>query len=381
MRSSHLLRLAVLPIYALLGQDATIDPQSSIKFNLPADSPVTVLSANMGESRAAMRGSATVIDLHMGLTLRNAGPRPIAGITLLVTSQEGALGGRGSVATPCLNVRPGDAFPVRVDLRLMRPMQMPGGPLVQVSLDGVLFRDLSFYGPNRLDSRRTLTAWEMEAQRDRAHFKQVLATGGPAGLQAEALASLQRQAERPRLNVAISRGGPAVSSAALGPERMAKFAFLQFPDSPVEPTQGWAQIAGNEARAPRVEVRNRSTRPVRYVEIGWVVTDRQGRQFMAAQLPGAQPDLYLPPGRTGRLLQDTSLKFTRDEGQPVPLSSMAGFVSQVEFADGGIWIPNRQTLVNAHLLGVLAASAEEQRLTEIYRKRGLAALVAELNRF
>ncbi|MFB3828300.1 MAG: hypothetical protein ACE15B_16145 [Bryobacteraceae bacterium] len=380
MCSSRLLKLAVLPVCALLGQDAPLDPQSSIKFNLPADSPVAVLSANMGESRAAMRGSATVIDLHMGLTLRNAGARPIAGVTLLVTSQEGALGGKGSVATPCLNVQPGDAFPVRIDLRLMRPMQAPGGPLVQVSLDGVLFRDLSFYGPNRLDSRRTLTAWEMEAQRDRAYFKQVLAAKGQVGLQAEVLASLQRQAERPRLNVAVSRG-PAVSSAALGPERVAKFAFLQFPDSPVVPIQGWAQIAGNEARAPRVEVRNRSGRPVRYVEIGWVVTDQQGRQFMAAQLPGAQPDLYLPPGRTGRLLQETALKFTRNEGQPVPLSSMAGFVSQVEFADGELWIPDRRSLANAQLLGVLAASAEEQRLTEIYRKRGLAALVAELNRY
>ena len=58
------------------------------------------------------------------------------------------------------------------------------GPLVQVTLDGVLFQDLSFYGPNRLDSQRSLTAWEMEAQRDRQHFKSVLAAQGAPGLAA-----------------------------------------------------------------------------------------------------------------------------------------------------------------------------------------------------
>ena len=75
------------------------------------------------------------------------------------------------------------------------------------------------------------------------------------------------------------------------------FAFLQFPDAPVEPLEGWAQIAGNEARAPRIEVRNRSQKPVRYVEIGWVVEDSAGKQYLAASVPASDPDLYLPPGR------------------------------------------------------------------------------------
>ena len=42
---------------------------------------------------------------------------------------------------------------------------------------------------------------------------------------------------------------------------------------------------------------------------------------------------------------------------------MVGFVNQVEFADGKIWVPNRQNLDNALLLKVLPPSAEEQRLT------------------
>jgi hypothetical protein len=375
----RLAALLLVVVSALVGQDTALDPQSSIKINLPPDSPVALLSANMGESRATLRGSAMMVDLHMALSLRNASAKRISGITLLVAAQEFAPGGKGSVATPSLSAAPGDVFPVHIDLRLLRPAQMAGGPLVQVILDGVLFQDLSFYGPNRLDSRRSLTAWEMEAQRDRQYFKAVLAQAGPAGLQREALASLARQADRPRLDVAVTRGGRAVSSAASS--QTAQFAFLQFPDAPVEPLEGWAQLAGNEARAPRIEVRNRSGRPVRYVEIGWVVVDSAGKQYLAASVPASDPDLFLPPGKTGRILQDTSLRFTRNSGQPVPISRMAGFVSQVEFTDGKIWVPNRQNLVNAQLLQVVAPSPEEQRLTDLYRKKGLDALVAELNKF
>ncbi len=376
------MRAALLPVAAwagLLAQERPLDPQTSVKINLPPDSPVTLLAANLGESRATARGSAMVVDLRMALSLRNAGMKRIAGITLLVTAQEFAPGGRGSVASPSLNVAPGEVFPVRIDLRLLRPAQMAGGPLVEVMLDGVLFQDLSFYGPNRLDSRRSLTAWEMEAQRDRRHFKQVLASHGAEGLQREMLSSLARQAERPRLNVAVSRGGRAVTSAAS--ERVAQFAFLEIPGSPVVPLEGWAHISGNEARAPRIEVRNRSNDPVRYVEIGWVVEDRGGRRFLAGSVPASDPDLYLPPGRTGRVLQDTALRFTRGAGQPVYIERMAGFVNQVEFSDGKIWIPNRQALTETKLLQVLAPSPEEQRLTELYRKKGLQALVAELERF
>jgi hypothetical protein len=60
---------------------------------------------------------------------------------------------------------------------------------------------------------------------------------------------------------------------------------------------------------------------------------------------------------------------------------MEGFVSQVEFADGKVWVPNRQSLENAALLRVLAPSAEEQRLADLYRKKGLQPLVDELKKF
>ncbi len=40
-----------------------------------------------------------------------------------------------------------------------------------------------------------MTAWEMEAQRDREHFKRVLAQAGQDGLRQAMVESLARQAE------------------------------------------------------------------------------------------------------------------------------------------------------------------------------------------
>jgi hypothetical protein len=364
---------------ALCGQETKLDPHSSIQINFPPDSPVLQLSTNVDESRATPRGGAMVVDLHMSLSLRNSGSRNIRGITLMVTAQEVTPGGKASVAVPSLDVAPGQSFPVRIDLRLLRPLQAGGGPLVKVSLDGVLFDGFDFYGPNRLNSRRSMTVWEMEAQRDRQHFKSVLAAAGPEGLRREMLDSLARQAERPRIDVRVSRGGRAVSSAGT-PEHMARFAFLKMPDSPVEAVDGWAEVAANEARTPTIQVVNRSPKPVDYVEIGWLVKDQQGREFLAGSVPAAEGDLFLPPGRSGRVLQDTALRFSRNAGEPVSIASMTGFVSQVEFADGTAWVPNRLALQLSGLLRMVAASPEEQRLADLYRTKGLNAVVEELRK-
>ena len=246
MRSSSRNRLAVVGLLgaaSLLAQDNPLDSRNAVKINFPQDSPVNFVLATMGESRATARGAALLLDLHMSLELRNSSPNRIHGVALRVVAQEVAAGGKASVAIPSLNIGPGDAFPVRIDLQLMRPTQVAGGPLVQVDLDGVLFQDLTFFGPDRLNSRRLLTVWALEAQRDREHFKRVLAQSGPDGLRQEMLASLTRQADQPQLDVRVIRRR-TVSTAALAPERTAQFAFVKFPDSPVEPLEGWAEISG-----------------------------------------------------------------------------------------------------------------------------------------
>ncbi len=360
-------RLAVLFLAGALAAGA--QPLSR-RIDLPKDSPVTVVSADWGESSATPRGGAFVVDVHAGLSLRNSSQRRIRGVTLAVVAQEVTPGGKGSVSVPSLDVAPGDTFPIRIDLPLLRPLGAGAGPSVDVQLDGVLFDDLSFYGLDKLHSRRTMTIWELEARRDRRYFKALLETAGREGLQKEMLGSLARQADRPQPGVQMVRG----RATNTDPEREVQFAFLHFPEAPVEPTDGLARIAGNEARAPRLEVRNLSDRAIRHLEIGWIVEDQQGREFLAASVPA---DLNLTPGHSSQVLQDAGLRFD----QHTSIQGMTGFVSSVEFADGSYWIPSRSALEDPKLRRVVTPSPEEQRLAQIYRKKGLGALVEELKKF
>jgi hypothetical protein len=363
---------------AVLAQDQPLAPGSvSIKF--PNDSPVALLgNVSTGDSRVSARGAALMLDLHLALTLQNTSGNRIHGLTLRVVSQEITLGGKNSVSLFGLNIGPRESFPVHIDMQLMRPSQMAGGGLVDVNLDGVLFQDLSFWGPDRLNSRRTLTAWEMQAERDRAYLKKLLAQSGPEGLKRAMLDALARESARPRLDVAVLRS-PTITSAAVTPEHVEQFAMVEFPDSPVQPLEGWARVAGNEARAPRIQVRNRSSQAVKFVELGWLVRDSNGQQYLAAAVP-ATDALYLPAGQKASVEQDTALRLTRN-GQQVAIQGASAFVSKVQFADGKLWVPSRQDLESAALLKILPPSAEEQRLSNIYLNKGLSAVVEELKRF
>jgi hypothetical protein len=365
---------------SLYAQDPALDTASSVKIDLPPDAPLNLISTTMGDSRATSRGGAIVLDLHMGLTLRNSGFKHIRGVTLLITAQEFAPGGKGSVARPSIDVSPGETFTLPIDIRLVRPVRETAGPLVRVQLDGVLFDDLSFFGANKLNSQRALTFWEAEAQRDRAYFKQALQARGETGLQREMLSSIAKQTDRPQLDVSLTRNGRAAGSLVPSTDHVAQFAFLHLPGAPVQPVEGWAAISGNEARSPQIEIVNNSGKPVRYVEIGWLVKDKAGREYLAGSVPGSESTMVLPSGQHTRLQQDTSLKFSKG-GRPVEIDGMTAYVSQVEFADGRVWVPSRRDLDSSPLLRITAPSPEEQRLADIYSKKGIAALIAELNRY
>ena len=131
--------------------------------------------------RDGARGGAILLDVHAGLSLRNSSQRRIRGVTLLVIAQEVTPGGKRRSPSRALMSVPGETFPVRIDLPLLRPLGASSGVPVEVRLDGVLFDDLSFYGPDKLSSRRTMTVSELEARRDRRYFKSVLAAGGTGG--------------------------------------------------------------------------------------------------------------------------------------------------------------------------------------------------------
>jgi hypothetical protein len=146
-----------------------------------------------------------LLDLHAALSLRNSSQRRIRGITLIVTAQDVTPGGKGSVTVTSLDVGPAETFPVRIDLRLLRPLQVGASSPLLVGLDGVLFDDLGFYGPDKLNSKRALTLCEWEARRDRRYFKQLLSEGGPEKLQREVVASIAREADRPNVDVQMVR--------------------------------------------------------------------------------------------------------------------------------------------------------------------------------
>ena len=399
-RPAIALLAAVLPGVLCAQQSALTagnDAASSVKIDLPADSPVTLISSSTGQSRVTPRAGMLVLDLHLSLTLRNSGVRSVRGVAMLITAQEYTPGGKGAVARPCIDVPAGQNFTVPIEIRLVKPVQQASGPLVHVQLDGVIFDDLSFYGPNRVkSSQRDLTRWEVEAQRDRAYYKQVLQAKGEDGLRKEVLGSMAKAGDHPQLDVALSHNGRAVGAAAASSDNgpladRVRFAFLQMPDAPVLAVQGQADIAGNEVRSPWIEVQNLDKKKsVRYVEIGWVVKDKEGNEYLAGAVPGsgvsalstsgATPGAVIQAGQRGRLEPDATLKFSHG-GRPVGIAGMTGFVSQVEFADGKVWVPSRKDLDSSSLLRSMSPSNEEQRLLDIYAKQGLTALVADLGKY
>ena len=376
--SMRLLGVGVLSAAAMLAQETAL-PANAVRINLPKDSPVEFMGLDRRDSRLSPVGAAIMVDLDALLMLRNTSSNRIHGITLRVVSQESTMGGKAWMCIPRLNIAPGENFPVHIVQKLVRPTAAGAGPLVEVSLDGVLFQDLSFFGPDQLHSRHDMVAWEMEAQRDRNYFKQVLARSGRTGLQQAVFQEMARMQDRPQLDRPQLRRGPAVTSAATAAgERTETIAFVRFPDAPVEAVAGSAVVAGDEVRAPHIEVRNRGSVPVKFVEIGWLVKDDAGRQYLAAAVPSSQADLGLSAGKSVVFSQDTSMKISRG-GQPLSIQGMAGYVSQVEFADGKVWVPSRQNLDDATLRKALPPSAEVLRLTELYRK-GIDVLIAELNK-
>lgn len=355
-----------------IGQPFGQQPTISHRIDLAGDSPVTLVGDEWGGSAATLRGGAYQLDVRMSLSLRNASQRRIHGITLTVIAQEAAPGGKGSISIPSLDVGPGETFPVRGDLRLLRPVGAGAGPMVEVTLDGILFDNLTFWGPNKLNSRRTMMVWELEARRDRQYFKNVLEKNGRDGLQKEMLASMSRETDRPQFGAQVLRGRPTVATTA--DEQEVKFAFLRFPGAPVDAMDGVVTVAGNEARSPKLVVHNRSSRVVQYLEIAWIVRDQQGREFLAASVPAEK---RMPAQSSTQVLPDAVLRL--DPGRPV--QSMTGYVSQVEFSDGSLWIPTRESLEDLAQRRVIAPSPEEQRLVQIYRKRSLTAVIDELKKF
>lgn len=364
--------VSVAAVASAYSQNVQLDQRSTMHITFPDQSPLAVVKADWGDSKATPRGGAVMLDLRTSLVLRNISQARIRGVTLLVQAQEVTPGGKASVSVPSLDVGPGEAFPVKVDLRLLRPFDAGNGPWVEIGLDGVLFQDLSFFGPNKLNSRRVMTTWELEAQRDRQYLRAVL-DRDQNQLKQELQDTLARLSDR-GVDVQMARG----RSTNLTSQQTRQVAFLEIPNSPVEPVAGQAMVSGGEAWSPAFSVRNRTNSAVKHVEMGWFLTDNRGKEVFAGSIPA---DVELGPKGSGRINQDRLLRLTSHDGQPVTIENLTAYVNQVEFADGRLWIPGRDALSRRNLRASLPPSPEEQRLAEIYRKKGLQAVIEELRKF
>jgi len=354
------------------------DSSRWLHVEFPNDSPVLPVSFSLGPTTFRPRGVSMALDLHASLLLRNTGTKPISGLTLRVEAQDVTPAGKGSVTVPSLDVQPGEVFPVRVDMELLRPFNVAKseGAIVQVSLDCALFNDLSYYGPDKLNSRRALLVYELEARRDRRYLAKLLQTGRYAQLREELNFGLPDLTPQ-QLGLELLHG----PRAAARREQAIAVSGVSFPSSPVQPLSGAAHVAGNEVRAPEVEVKNTSQKMVRSIEMGWIVRDEQGRDFIAGSIPSA---MQLGPVQTGTMTESATLRFSHPTGQPMLIGALMAFVNDVEFADGKLWIPTRADIDQATndpiLRRALATSPEQQRLADIFRRKGITGLQEELKK-
>jgi hypothetical protein len=286
--------------------------------------------------------------------------------------------GRASVTVPSLDVAPGESFPVRIDLELLRPLGAGrgGSAMLEIGLDCVLFQDLTAYGPDVLRTRRNLTVYELEARRDREYFRNLAASGRTIQLQEEINAA-SPYLHPPQLGLELLGKVEADSHV----RRPVSLSFVPFSNSPVEMLRGNARIFRNEIETPQLSVRNGSKRMLQTVEIGWILRDEGGHDYMAGSLPA---DVAIAPAESGSIQQNGVLRFSHPSGRPMMVEQLLAFVRNVQYADGSMWIPTRADIGGATLdpsvRRAIANSPEEQRLFQIYRKKGMNALMAELLR-
>ena len=118
-------------------------------------------------------------------------------------------------------------------------------------------------------------------------------------------------------------------------------------------------------------MRNQSDRAVDSVELGWIVKDARGREYVSGAIP---VEVALAPRARSKVVQDSSFRFSDAGGHGIAIESITAFLGSVEFSDGKMWVPER----SKHLP---TPSPEEQRLVELYQRKGIDVLVEELKRY
>ncbi len=354
--------------------------QDRVAIEIPENVPLRLTASDFAASEFEPRGGALVIELSGWVRFRHEGPNAVRAITLAIRAHDQGLGGRAAVSVPSLHAPQGEEFDVHFNLRMLRPLPLPPGPTVRVATDAVLFDTLAAVGPDRLDSVRKMKTREMEARRDREYFLARWQAGGRRQLASAMQASLRRQAARPRLDIRLAGGGPATAGPA-GAPREVQFAFVQDVDAPLVLERGSAVVTGTVSDAPRIVLRNRASVGVQRFELAWFAVDAQGTAYSlgaapVSGVPSVGPGERLETGGTGRRFEIRS----GSEGKPLEIDAMSAYVRSADLEDGSLWVPSRVALEQSRLLESIPVSAEEQRLSQLYRERGPDAVVEELQR-
>lgn len=381
MRPLRIDRAFVFAALAMVCTVQSIRAQApQVAVDIPEGVPLQVAARDFSASEFEMRGGALVIHLAGSVRFRHRGTDPVRAIALRVAAGRETLGGRATVTVPSLHAARDEHFEVPLNLRLVRPLPLGQGPAVRIEPDAVLFASLAAAGPNRLDSIRKLTVLEMEARRDREHFLSLWRRGGKPALTAAMQASLRRQAARPRLEVRLAGQGPA-TVAASAPVREMEIAVVNQPDAPLILESGSARVRGSVSDAPRFFLRSRGGRAVRHFDIGWLVRDGDGSLYSVGSAP-----VTGRAGVTGPQAQETTgegrflIRPASGVGDPA-IDAMLAYLRSAQFDDGTVWVPPRETLEVSRLAEAVPVSAEELRLSQLYRERGADAIAEELRKF
>jgi hypothetical protein len=217
--------------------------------------------------------------------------------------------------------------------------------------------------------------YELQARRDRAYLAKLIQNGRWTDIREELNFGLEDFSPQQFGLELLKEPSPASH------ERSMSISPVLFPSSPVTALGGAARVTGNEVRTPHIEVRNGSRKTVQSLDMGWIVRDERGRDFVAGSTPAA---VRLAPVQADRVSESATLRFSGPKGQPMLIEGLMAFVNDVEFGDGSVWIPTRLDIEAATsdpgLRRALATSPEQQRLADVYRRRGISGLIDELRR-
>ena len=143
---------------------------------------------------------------------------------------------------------------------------------------------------------------------------------------------------------------------------------------------GTALIRGVIADAPRFRLRNRARQGVRHFEIAWLVRDARGTVYSVGSAPVDQLDRVGPQERFETRADGRFRIHPVAAGRPPAIEAVSAYLRSAQLDDGSVWVPSRQALQASNLIEAVPVSAEEQRLSQLYRERGAEAVAAELRR-